>query len=627
MSETIEQPQGKGEKSDLLGTSRTGDRSYDLLVEELMRQALPNHDSDALRAFLLQFVRSFAPVIADWARTYQGEVEVSLGGAVSWENGSYDTGSAQQILRSVVVGIGNLEGDVNQLGTYLSQHVARSLHWYAKKDGGGGADSEQVVDLAVMILSRLQVDASWSLAAMGRLVPKLWVILNRKTSRDSGWLITLSSLGVLYSVIRDRVTIPEEKRRASIDGIGYYQAALAIGAGRSWPQGAPVDENETPPQMRPDVLGQAANNLAACLAELRDMDLACNQDNYKKIMACLANLAMGAVPRVRGAPQGSAQQQSKMGILQKLGMPENMQAVPDDVLSLLDRMMMVSTLLPLDKGTSETSWAYICAAVARCVQQVEDRAAAAFFNAGVQLARIQATGGGGHNNILTLETFLYGLGFFWAIHLNAGEGKALGEGDGLDCAVKFINTLPDPAVGQLGSFGRYLRDALQRNETVLNPNEMARAALALQKKWPQGLDDVTPSKDPQKDVVKVVTPMLEEINIPGFSWSSESDCADALVMAFDAVFTTRTRERNARKVVGLVRNFLRQKTDIAGLLRDNYDPALFSPMVAVTAGFITEDKWAERREILFPASYAGDIGQAFHEAFSQDRGRGGGRGR
>lgn len=602
--ESFEQPQGNAEKSETLGGRQAAERPHYLLVEELLDQVLAVRDSEDARAFGEQFLDCFAPVIADWAKVYRGEVRFTVKGASSWENGSYDTGSTQQILRSVLVGIGNLEGDVSQLGQYLSQHVARTLRWFTAQ---GGANPEQAVDLAVMTLSRFQVDASWSLAKLERLVPKLWVILNRKTPRDSGWLITLSSLGVQFSVIRDRVTITEEKRRASIEGICYYQAALAVGAGEPWPQGGPTVE--TPPAMRPDVLGQAANNLAACLAELRDMDIPYDAECYSQIMACLANLAMGAVPRKKGAhPAGAA-------ILNALGMPNNLEDMSADVLSLLDRMMMVSSLLPLDKGTSETAWAYICAALARCVLEVEDRAGAAFFNAGIQLARLQAAGGGS-NHIETVETFLYALGFYWAIKLNSGEGKALGEGDGLDCAVKVLTTLPEAAVGRLAPFGRYLRDALQRNVDSLNPNEVARAELALQRRWGKKLDETAPSQDPAGDVVRVLTPMLAAMGIGEFNWGLEVDCAKALVMAFDGVFKTEVREENATEIAGLLQNFMRQKTDITELLRANYDTTLFSPMVAVKAGFMTEEEWAEMRPALFPEDYQGDVGQAFHEVFS-----------
>lgn len=314
------------------------------LVDELLEMVLATHDNaDAVR-YGDEFLDCFASVIEDWAEVYRSDTrlrqKVVVGVKDDWRDGPYDTGSAQQILRAVLAEIGQREDDLESLSGYLSGHVARTMQWFASD---GGADEEATVDLAIMILARLQSDASWTLSVAERLVPRLWAILCRKTRRDSDWLISLSSLGVLFSNIRNRVSIIEEKRRSSLDGVCYYQAALAYGAGWVWPQNVALEEE--PPSMRLEALGQAANNLAACLAELRDQDIPHGREKYREIMGCLANMAMAAVPRTPGTHAAGGP------ILERLGFPDGVVSSSKDALSILDRMMMVSTLLPLEKGS------------------------------------------------------------------------------------------------------------------------------------------------------------------------------------------------------------------------------------------------------------------------------------
>lgn len=593
-----------------------------ILVDELLEMVLATRDSaDAIR-YGDEFLDCFASVIEDWAEVYRSDTrlqqKVVADAKDDWRDGPYDTGSAQQILRAVLAEIGQREDDLESLSGYLSGHVARTMQWFASD---GGADEEATVDLAIMILARLQGDASWTLSVAERLVPRLWAILRRKTRRDSDWLISLSSLGVLFSNIRNRVSIIEEKRRSSLDGVCYYQAALAYGAGWVWPEGAALDAE--PPSMRLEALGQAANNLAACLAELRDQDITHDREKYREIMGCLANMAMAAVPRTPGTHAAGGP------ILERLGFPDGVVSSSKDALSILDRMMMVSTLLPLEKGSFDIAWSYTCAAVARTVLKVGKRVGTAFFNGGVQLARIAAAQnieGADYQAMPKLEALMYALGFFWATSVNATEKDALSDGDGLDCAINLLTTLPENVQAGLAPFGRYLFDAMHRHSDKFNANDVARGLLTLRRIWDKSLEETKPSKDPARDLVRVMAPLIRELGVAAFDWSSEVACADALMKLFRRVFNPKLVEASSLVVAGLVEGFLEQTADAKELLKANYKHECFHPMVAVCAGFIDTQEWSQIKAKFFP-DYAGDIGQAFHEAFSQDRGSGGGRGR
>jgi hypothetical protein len=106
-------------------------------------------------------------------------------------------------------------------------------------------------------------------------------------------------------------------------------------------------------------------------------------------------------------------------------------------------------------GADSVEEAYIVSlgAVARAALRSADRTAAAFFNAGVTLARLRPSS----PDNAAARVLLNGLGAGWALRLNDSLAAAMTDGDGLDCLVNLFG-----AAATMGKVPSELKVALQK---------------------------------------------------------------------------------------------------------------------------------------------------------------------
>lgn len=605
------------------------------LVEMLLEPIFPAVEADEVCELGEQLLTNFSAVIEDWRQVLpvggegirSAEVLGMSSRPTEWRKGSHEAGSHTQIFRNILSGITEQGESIPALSNYLSGHVARSLEWMADS---GQADEELQVDLAIMIFNRLNGDARWLNRVARMLLPNLWLILSRKEARDSGWVTSLISLGVICSALRNRLTIPTEKRFATVFSIPYYQQALACVAGSAWP-----DEGAAPQlPITSESLSQAANNLAACLAELAQGDNGQTTAAYQEVMKALGNLSVGAVRRRGVAVPEARNPLDELGVK----LPEGVRVA--DALDVMDRMMMVTAMVGLEKGRRQTGWIYLCAATARAALQVGDRVGAAFFNAGIELRRIQKSAAEGAVSVAQpgllpfLALFSNALGLFWALVSHRELVEALGKGDGLDCAVNLLGIAQELSEGggamnaaHPGS-GERLLDALlplyralmegcMAHSSVLNAEDVARVAMTAQKIWSGRLTTVAPADDLPRTLPQALQEVLEVLGVdPAFPWDSPRACAQVLAGIFDRIFGAGYRLRDNETLVELVKRFIGQPADLSALVSENYSSALFAPMVAVATGLVPEQEWGQLRPEFFPADLGISIGEAFHQAFS-----------